>query len=283
MTSKTNGRRAARPVPDDFAEHQSRPQSEIAAHYGVSIYLAARWQNEVGAVKAKGGNPTISVPPGFVEDYRSGLSTKVIRVKYHISGQTLRRLVGECGLSLRGQHVTRELPDDFAAVATKMTRDELREYYRVGWKALNRWIAETGVGPAVRPVKQMIPDGFADMARRLNTPRLSQIFGVSKSTCARWRNELGIKPPEHQQPMHGRLYGTRMALRATSSTDTADAAHFLRRFYRYVHKIAYCDVRVRKNRNPENYLIPGRGEVKPAELIEMARARGWRSDLTVAS
>jgi len=171
----------------------------------------------------------------------------------------------------------RPVPDDFAALAVKMSDRDLRLHYRAGQSTVARWRAATGATRFLllgKPNLRM-PGDFARIARGMSTGEAVRHFGRCATTIRRWFGYAGIAPRET------RAVAFRPVIRATLDPSVASrAAQHLRRTFASVHR---CDIKMRDrsaatwgserglpNRGRGLYFVSGRGVMTEQEMIALA-------------
>lgn len=134
-----------------------------------------------------------------------------------------------------------ELPEDWPARAKYMPRKELMAHYGIGDIVLNRWISESKITPPYAP-------GY-----------------VPKSSTTQQIKQMPVPPVAPDQH--------------------AQAAHYIRRWFSNVHRadiletetgITWGEMRGLPDKGKGKYFVGGLGIVANDDVVEIARARGWR-------
>jgi len=170
--------------------------------------------------------------------------------------------------------VERQLPDDFAQLATNMTNDELAAHYRTRKENITLWRKLTGVF-AVRvppPPRQhpTLPAGFALDAPGLTMKQAKERYNRGETTLNRWAIEADIcfRTPRLAKT----IMGPKGAVDRTQRdmTRAGQAADYLRR----LSSVFRCDANGRAKTNGK-FWRRGSATLTDADLIERAEDRGW--------
>lgn len=140
------------------------------------------------------------------------------------------------------------------------------------------------------------PDWF-DLAPTLTVPEIVEHYGLARSTVRRMIKRTGITPqPAKSGPPKGTMPANRyrvarghfsVNVRGNVETEVAEAANYLRRFYRNVFR---CDIVARENpkvlwgelhdvpnKGVGYYHVDKKGILANTEVIDLAKAKGWES------
>lgn len=192
-----------------------------------------------------------------------------------------------CRLGLSRGHTPRPMPDGFADdLRAGMTRPSLKAKYRVGVVALDRWRLEVGVIKRPYRARRDAPADFVTRGPTMTRNEASKHYDQCEKVIARWYAGAGIKPKSAWATLGnmGRVVSARTSQGDTSTA--GDAAHHLRRFHANVFR---CSVLDRNTLHAKglgdgtgHYSVAGVGIVTVAEMMEMARAKGWGAEAMAA-
>lgn len=151
-------------------------------------------------------NPMRPMPADFVEmAHKFDMQYLPLRRHYIAGAKTIIRWFTECGMRdpndfNKRKCQRRPVPDDFAEVASRMTRNQMAAHYGVSHSKLLKWRQESGIEPLpdmgkVAGARREIPDDFAELAKTMTQTALARHYNVGNgNTIRRWIRDSGITP-----------------------------------------------------------------------------------------
>lgn len=234
--------------------------------------------------------------------------------EFAIKPDSIRAMARRMGLPKRAQ--LRPPPDGLAETLIALGVEGSRIHFKAGWSTIRRWMQELNLSkpprkpmpkPSPRPL--VIPEDWGVVAPTLFKFELAEHYRMSVKTINRIIEVTGVRsrktvhelakerPPEapRQRRSRHRSGWSRAGQRnhamvqgaspAQSTTVSQQAANYLRRHYRNVHR---CDIQMREyerttwgdeqgvpNHGRDHYYVAGRGVITNAELVKLAERHGF--------
>lgn len=167
---------------------------------------------------------------------------------------------------------------------------EMARQFNVSRGKARRWYTLSGVDVPrhqALPKMERAPDDWFEVAPRMTLTELEKHYNASSSKIRRWVSETNVVLRHHNPPSTWRTGLVQAPLPSVSNEAPAQAAHYIRRWFKNVHR---ADIIERENgttwgelrglpaKGRGLYYVDGVGVVPSAEVIDLARARGWRYD-----
>ena len=128
-----------------------------------------------------------------------------------------------------------------------------------------------------------VPTDFSVRGREMTLNEAAKHYGVTPAVVGRWRRESGIRYlPYGKTFVVAQL--PKNSVPKVASDSAAQAAHHIRRWFRNVHRAdileredgtTWGELRGLPNKGKGLYYVDSMGVVPEADVIELARSRGW--------
>lgn len=224
----------------------------------------------------------------------AGKSYDEIAHDLNISASYIPTLRRRYDLPRRDSAIRRPPPHDLAEVAAKLTLSEMRDHYHAHVNTIQRWLKDLGIKSKAPSLKREVPSLPRDFKERAaympvrGDRGLMSHYRVGRTIMEAWLREAGITPRARNGREH-RVKAKAKVAAFDANSEVAQAAHFLRKFYRNVHSTdipvwEICDRGVAntwwraKHLGVEasgKYYVSGVGIVREDWVIEKAYKKGW--------
>jgi hypothetical protein len=194
------------------------------------------------------------------------------------AGEFLRAAPGLLA-TRQGQRVP--IPADFGAIAPTLHHTALSRHYGVATTTVRRWLDELAIECAPRPGTQAkfpMPTEFAEVAPRLTRRQLGERYLVGPNVIAKWCIDAKVEPKPAQYWKRAAVPALRVA--PVELSVEAQAAQYLRRRL-IVYKCEILPPAERANlpnKGKGLYYVNGKGAIPAADMVELAKAKGFDPD-----
>lgn len=218
-------------------------------------------------------------PPDFLEQFElHNGSLRGLQLHYSAGAVTMARWARQQGVTKVTKGRTfRPMPDDFPALAADHNDRWLRTHFGAGDMTVVRWREEARVAAptivhprAARPA----PAEFKRVCPTMTLTGLVKHFGATDTTIRRWAREENVRPKPGQY-----VRGLKAApISPIDDSLLGLAKQHLRSFYPNVHNAEILPLAERKrlpNKGKDLVVVGGKGALPPAEVIALAKSRGF--------
>lgn len=230
------------------------------------------------------GREIRTLPDGF-SAYALAHKVKDTRAHFRISNETFRRWAAEAGvmdtISRRNKTLplVRHVPPEFTTFAPIETNAALAARFNASEPLISRWRRETATPAPARVVAlKGPPPGFAAIVATMFRYQAAKHFGVGDTVLARWASETNAR----FRPW--RRFNPTINAAPISGPDVSvlgQAAHHLRRFFPNVYKAEILPP-LQRAKLPDHgkgmFIVGARGALPAAEVIALAKAKGFNPD-----
>lgn len=190
-------------------------------------------------------------------------------------------------------------PDDLRERARTMSVSQLVEFYDRSRSVISRWLHENKIPHIIGRRGKAIPKNFAFIAKTKTQAELARFYGTDPRTVRGWCLEVNVEPMTHRDAIVNRAqqlekeakekaHEARREFSTKTKMVAADAAHYLRRYYRNVFRTdilmfeqsskTWGDAYEIQHRGFNQYYVEGKGVLWLDDLIALAEARGFKQE-----
>lgn len=223
------------------------------------------------------------VPDGFEEFARTHTKNATME-QFRCGPARYERLCAKLGIKrLRG--VVREraraiaTPDDFLEMSKSMNNKTLAAHYGFSLQTVARMLAEEGITSRNRTpnAADRAPAGFVETVANLYVTQAVNHYQRSEAVIRRWAKETGARFKQWR----GYFTPGPSKVPEADGSLAARAAHHLRRHFPNVYSARILPPSERR-RMPDHgngaYVVGGKGAMSAADMIELAKSKGFDPD-----